>query len=513
MANCPDYLAIWLGITRAGGIVALVNPNLTGASLAHAVNIAGPKHLIFGAKFEGSVIGVHPLLLNRPSCWVYGKGHHDFPQIDLESARFSAKKLEQSEAELPLATDRALYIYTSGTTGLPKAAILDHFRLMQWAYWFAGLMNTRATDRLYNPLPMCHSIGGVVAIGSVLVNGGSVVLPERFSTSRFWDDIVNWDCTLFPYIGELCRYLVNSPSHPKETAHRVRLCCGNGLRGDVWEAFVRRFGIPQILEFYAATEGNVSLYNCDGKRGAIGRIPAFLAHRFPIALIQLDTANKAPLRDRNGYCLRCGVDEVGEAIGEIRDESGNLGNRFLGYTDPEASSRKVLKNVFVAGDRWFRTGDLMRRDRRGYFYFFDRIGDTFRWKGENISTTEVATVIEGASGVSEAVVYGVSIPGSEGRAGMAAIVVAEDLNLGLLRRYIHENLPKHARPLFLRIRTALDITATFKPRTQDLRQEGYDPRTITDRIYFDDNALGAYVPLSFPLYSRIQSGRSHAHTA
>ena len=286
--------------------------------------------------------------------------------------------------------DRALYIYTSGTTGLPKAANVSHFRLMQWSHWFAGMMDTRPNDRMYNCLPMYHSIGGVVAIGAPLVNGGSVVIRERFSASHFWDDVVEWNCTLFQYIGELCRYLVNSPPHPREAEHRLRLCCGNGLRPDVWEEFKRRFRIPQILEFYAATEGNFSLYNCEGKPGAIGRIPSFLAHRFPMALVKFDIETGEPIRNEEGFCIRCSANEVGEAIGKILDGGSSPGSRFEGYTDKEASDRKILRNVFMNGDAWFRTGDLMRRDENGYFYFVDRVGDTFRWKGENVSTTEVA---------------------------------------------------------------------------------------------------------------------------
>ena len=245
------------------------------------------------------------------------------------------------------------------------------------------------SDRMYCCLPMYHSIGGVVAIGAALVAGASVFIRERFSASRFWDDVADRDCTLFQYIGELCRYLVAAPPHPREQAHRLRLACGNGLRRDVWEAFQSRFGIPQILEFYAATEGSFSLYNAEGKPGAIGRIPSYLAHRFPVALVKFDVDTGAPARGPDGFCVRCAPDEPGEAIGKIAAGVG----RFEGYTDAEASAKKVLRNVFAEGDAWYRTGDLMRRDRAGFFYFVDRVGDTFRWKGENVSTGEVEEVI------------------------------------------------------------------------------------------------------------------------
>jgi fatty-acyl-CoA synthase len=329
-----------------------------------------------------------------------------------------------------------------------------------------------------------------------------VVLRERFSASDFWDDIVEWNCTLFQYIGELCRYLVNSPPHPREAEHRIRLCCGNGLRAEVWEDFKRRFRIPQILEFYAATESNVSLYNCEGKPGAIGRIPSFLAHRFHVALIKCDIETGEPVRNAEGFCIRCSVNQVGEAVGKIPEDSSSPGSRFEGYTDEEASDRKILRNVFVKGDAWFRTGDLMRKDAGGYFYFVDRVGDTFRWKGENVSTTEVAEAISGCPRVLEAVVYGVTMPGAEGRAGMAAVVVSQDFDLIAFRQHLAQRLPEYARPLFLRIRGEVETTSTFKPKKRDLMREGYDPAIIADTLYFNDHVRQAFVELDAALYER-----------
>src|SRR5216683_5221713 len=398
MPNCPEYLAIWLGITRIGATVSLVNTNLVGAALEHSIGIVAPKHIIVGAELLDGFATALPRLGPGIGCWTYGDGSHGLLRIDLAIEEGSGAAPQSSEYQAPSIWDRALYIYTSGTTGLPKAAAVSHFRVMQWTQWFAGLIDARPADRMYNCLPMYHSIGGVVATGAVLVNGGSVVVRERFSSSRFWDDIAEWNCTLFQYIGELCRYLVNSPPHRREAEHRLRLCCGNGLRQDVWEEFQRRFRIPQILEFYAATEGNFSLYNCDGKPGAIGRIPSFLAHRISVALVRFDIETGEPIRNEGGFCIRCSANEVGEAIGKILDGS-SPGSRFEGYTDKEASDRKVLRNVFVDGDAWFRTGDLMRRDESGYFYFVDRVGDMFRWKGENVATTEVSEALCAFPGV------------------------------------------------------------------------------------------------------------------
>jgi fatty-acyl-CoA synthase len=509
MPNCAEYMAIWLGITRVGGIVALVNTNLAGNSLAHSINIVAPMHVIVGAELIDAFAAVLPRLAPGAKCWMHGPGNHGFPRIDHEIERIAGDRLHNSEYQPPSIVDRALYIYSSGTTGLAKAANVSHFRLMQWSHWFAGMMDTRSSDRMYNCLPMYHSIGGVVATGATLVNGGSVMLRQRFSASRFWDEIVEGNCTLFQYIGELCRYLVNSPPHPRETEHRLRLCCGNGLRPDVWNEFKRRFRIPQILEFYAATESNFSLYNCEGKPGAIGRIPSFLAHRLPVALVKFDIETGEPIRNQEGFCIRCSADEVGEAIGKILDDGASPGGRFEGYTDKEASGRKVLRNVFVNGDAWFRTGDLMRRDEKGYFYFVDRVGDTFRWKGENVSTTEVADTISAYSGVIEAVVYGVTIPGTEGRAGMAVLVVSQDFDLIVFRRHLAERLPEYARPLFLRIRGEIETTATFKPKKQDLAREGYDPVVTADAIYFNDRVSQSFVQVDAMLYERLQTGKVH----
>jgi len=374
---------------------------------------------------------------------------------------------------------------------------------MQWSLWFAGMMDVVPSDRMYCCLPMYHSIGGVVVTGAALVAGASVFISERFSASRFWDDIADRDCTLFQYIGELCRYLAAAPPHPRERAHKLRLACGNGLRREVWEAFQSRFAIPQILEFYAATEGSFSLYNAEGKPGAIGRIPSYLAHRFPVALVKFDVELGEPARGPDGFCVRCAPDEQGEAIGKLAAGAG----RFEGYTDASASAKKVLRNVFAKGDSWYRTGDLMRRDRSGFFYFVDRIGDTFRWKGENVSTGEVEEVIAACPGVVEVAVYGVAIPGAEGRAGMAVIVPGDGFDLAQLRQHLAQRLPDYARPVFLRIRDGIALTGTFKPQKQQLALEGYDPAAIGDDLYLDDRARGAYIRLEAALHRRIQDGK------
>jgi fatty-acyl-CoA synthase len=383
---------------------------------------------------------------------------------------------------------------------------MNHYRLMLAGHAFAGVMATRPSDRMYDCLPMYHTAGGLVATGALLVNGGSVVIREKFSAREFWDDIERWNCTIFQYIGEFCRYLLNSPPHPKETTHRLRLACGNGLRPDVWHDFKRRFGIPHIIEFYAATEGNVSMFNFEDKEGAVGRIPWFLESRFPTKVVRFDIDLQQPIRDPQGFCIECAPEEAGEVIGKILKDASKPGARFEGYATKAETEKKILHDVFVKGDSWFRTGDLMRKDQDGYFYFVDRIGDTFRWKGENVSTTEVEETIGQFPGVEETNVYGVSIPGRDGRAGMAALVVNGSFDLTALRKHLASSLPDYARPLFLRIRGEMDVTSTFKQKKIDFVAQGFDPAATTDPIFFDDPAAKAFVRIDRALHDRIRDG-------
>jgi fatty-acyl-CoA synthase len=301
--------------------------------------------------------------------------------------------------------------------------------------------------------------------------------------------------------------LVNAPHQELETAHALRIACGNGLRPEIWERFQSRFRIPRILEYYASTEGNFSLYNCDGQPGAIGRIPAFSAQRLSVALLRFDVQSGEPLRNGAGFCETCAVNEVGEAVGLIPEEAGARIGRFEGYLDQEASARKVLRNVFKSGDSWYRTGDLMRRDERGFFYFVDRVGETYRWKGENVSTAEVLTALTANRGVLDGVVYGVAVPQTDGRAGMAALVVAADFDLTAFHADVAQRLPSYARPVFVRVLAALETTGTFKPRKQELMAEGFDPEKIHDPVYFDDPRSGAYTPLDAALYAQITAGQ------
>lgn len=503
MPNHPDYVAIWLGISGTGAMVALLNTNLHGDALVHAIGVVGATHIVVDASLEETLAPVIGQLPCRLSVWTYGAGKH-WPRIDRAIEHVSANRKFGSPT--PSLADPALLIYTSGTTGLPKAARVSHRRIMEWSAWFAGMLEVTPDDRVYNCLPMYHSIGGVVAIGAMLVDGASVLIRDRFSATQFWDDVADGDCTLFQYIGEICRYLTESPEHSRETAHRLRLCYGNGLRGDVWEAFQRRFRIPGILEFYASTEGNVSLYNCEGRPGAIGRIPPFLAHRFPVTLIRSDPNTGEPLRGTDGLCQRCAPDEPGEALGRISGPDEGHGKPFEGYTDPDASRRKILRDVLAKDDAWFRTGDLMRRDKTGFFYFIDRLGDTFRWKGENVSTEEVAGSLRACTGVADVAVYGAKVGHREGRAGMAAIVPDGQLDVDALYCMIRKRLPEYAQPLFLRFCPAIATTSTHKPIKTTLQQEGFDPGLTDDPLYVRDRREGRYRRIDSALHEQIVSG-------
>ena len=504
MPDGPDTIAAWLGITKVGGVAALINSKLVGQSLAHCLNVADADHIILAKSLADVFETAIPQLKRPPKIWFHGHVAAD-ASIDVALANIDGAPLSSAERRGITINERALLIYTSGTTGLPKAASISHRRILNWGGWFAGLTNAAPDDRLYNCLPLCHSVGGIVAPCSMLAAGASVVLAEKFSIERFWRDIVRHDCTLFQYIGELCRYLLKAPPSERERGHRLRLACGNGLRGDIWEAFQARFAIPQILEFYAATEGNFSLYNVEGKPGAIGRIPAFLAHRFPAAIIRVDAELGTPLRGADGLCIACARGEAGEAMGRI-GTANDAGGRFEGYTDAGETEKKILRNVLAPGDAWFRTGDLMTLDDGGHFRFVDRLGDTFRWKGENVATSEVNQAVVQCPGVVDAATYGITLPGTDGRAGMVAIVTGENFDLGELRHHLAHQLPAYACPVLVRVCATLDSTETFKQKKHELVREGFDPARVQDPLFFLDVDSGCYRPVDAEAYAGLMNG-------
>jgi fatty-acyl-CoA synthase len=506
MHNRPEYLVVWLGVTRAGAVCALLNTHLTGTSLAHCLNIVAPKHIIVGADLLEALESAMPHLDTEVRIWVHGAPHDDPRSMEAALEGFRQAALSREERRPVSQEDPCLFIFTSGTTGLPKAANVNHYRVQAIMNGFSGATNAQADDRVYVCLPLYHTSGGVLAPGTVLTVGGSVVIRNGFSASAFWSDVVRHECTMFQYIGEMCRYLLNSPVQPDEGRHKVRLCCGNGLRPDIWDAFKSRYKIPDILEFYAATESNVALINFDGQPGAVGRIPFYLRHKLVTEVIRFDIEAGAPLRNDSGHCIKAAPNEVGEVIGKVINDPNKPAQRFEGYADARETEKKILRDVFEDGDVWFRTGDLMRRDERGYFYFVDRVGDTFRWKGENVATSEVAETLTVFEGVNHVNVYGVSVPGQEGRAGMAVLVAEEGFDLGAFHRYVSAHLPAYARPLFLRLRDEVEVTTTFKQKKVELVEQGFDPGEVSDPLYFDDQDMQAYRVLDQALYEKIAGG-------
>jgi fatty-acyl-CoA synthase len=501
MANRVEYLAIWYGLSKVGVVTALINNNLVGEQFRHCLDISGATHVIADA--EGAVVfeACRDKLARGVVLWTLGEAQGE--QRDLVKALKSCSALRPDRAirEGLTARDVVLLIYTSGTTGLPKAARVTHMRAQLYMRGFAASTGAGKDDRVYITLPLYHATGGLCGTGSVLLNGGEVVLRQRFSARHFWDDVVAEGCTMFVYIGELCRYLVNQPPQPGESQHRLRLAFGNGLRPEVWEQVLTRFQIPEVLEFYGATEGNVSMFNFDGRIGAIGRVPFYVRRRFNIRLARFDVETERPVRGPDGRCQEAGPGEIGECIGQIQPDARA---EFAGYADRAASERKILHDVFQAGDRWFATGDLMRQDEDGYFYFVDRVGDTFRWKGENVSTSEVAQQLAVIPGVQEATVYGVKVGDLDGRAGMASLVVGPDFDIARVAEALDAQLPAFARPVFIRLQPQMEVTGTFKYRKMDLVEEGFDPANVRQPLYV--RGTKGYQKITKATFDKIRSG-------
>ena len=504
MENRPDFLCCWLGLFKAGLSVALINTNQRGQALAHSIEIVGAKHVIAGAELADGLAEADAFFTARPLCWAQGGAQDHMRDLDAALAIVSAAPVDKTARQGITTKDRAFFIYTSGTTGLPKAANFSHMRMLFMMTGFIGALFPKAGDRIYNPLPLYHATGGICAVGIAFMSGGAVILKRKFSLNEFWSDIHRYDATLFVYIGELCRWLLNAPPGPHERDHHIRAITGNGLRPEIWKRFQDRFAIPRIVEFYGATEGNVSMLNYDGTMGAVGRVPDYLEWLLPTRVVRFDIEHEMPIRGPDGLCAECGPDEAGEALGRI---SMRAGRNFEGYTKAADTEKKILRDVFTKGDAWFRTGDLMRRDNHGYFYFIDRIGDTFRWKGENVATSEVAEALSAIPGIREANIYGVKVPGADGRAGMAALVVDGGFDITSLAERLEGHLAPYARPVFLRLQPQIEVTGTFKQRKVDLVREGFDPSVIPDPLYWFDPATRRYERLDSAHYADIAEDR------
>ena len=484
MLNRAEYIAAWLGFAKVGVATALINTNLTGHALAHCLSISNASQVVTDEDCWKRVEDARALSGRNLMLWVLGLKDED----EADERRSLDKPVRSGSSVRPARSarsgltnrDTAMFIYTSGTTGLPKAARITHARARTYMRAFAGATGATDKDVTFNVLPLYHSTGGLVGVGPALLSGGKLVLRKRFSATTFWPDVKASGATLFVYIGELCRYLVNCPENPDERSHKLRLAFGNGLRPDVWSEFQKRFAIPDILEFYGSTEGNVSVFNFDGKPGAIGRVPGFLRKQINFRLVRFDVDSEEPMRGAHGLCQLARAGEVGEALGQISDD---IRHAFSGYADKAASEKKILRDVFVRGDRWFRTGDLMKQDSEGYVYFIDRIGDTYRWKGENVSTAEVEQRLADAPGVQEVIAYGVPVPGHEGKAGMVALVMDGKFAPRSFADWVDQELPVYARPAFVRLIRSADTTGTFKYKKTDLMADGFDPDKIEGVLY------------------------------
>ena len=499
MENRPEYLSSVTALAKLGAVTAAINTNLQSESLVHCIRNSNAKKILVGAECFSSIRDILPQIdLDLSDIYVdthwedQDSSSQDFSQTHNLNELVKTSSAKEPPVVALHSDDDLFYIYTSGTTGLPKAAKVTHYRWYT-AFLGAGLfsLQLKPTDILFCPLPLYHSNGLLVAFASALGSGSTLALTRRFSASRFWDQIQESKATCFIYIGELLRYLVNQPTRPNEVTHRLQRIIGNGLRPDIWTAFQERFKIPQILEFYGSTEGNIFTINQDNTPGSVGKV--LLKSSDNTAIVEYDTETDTHPKGDDGFLKQCAPSQAGELIGKIKKLTP-----FQGYTSTEASRQKILTDVFEKGDQYFRSGDLLQRDAQGNFYFVDRIGDTFRWKGENVSTQEVQEVLTQMDAIDLVNVVGVQIPTTDGRAGLAAVVLKPSRTFDPKAFYQHvcKRLPNYAQPTFVRICQELEVTGTFKLKKTDLRKEGYDPRKTFDPLFYRDDANACYAPIT-----------------
>ncbi|WP_267897910.1 long-chain-acyl-CoA synthetase [Nocardia suismassiliense] len=453
MTNRPETLFVVLASVKLGATVGLLNHNQRDHVLAHSFGLLNSVLNVIGEECKEALDSLSETLANTLSA------------NDLRVAAESAAATDPPVCAEITAKERAFLIFTSGTTGLPKASVMTHLR---WTKSMAGLgglgIRLHGNDTLYCCLPLYHNNALTVALSAVVCAGGTLALGRQFSVSRFWDEVIREQATAFIYIGELCRYLLNQPAKPTDRQHRVRLAVGNGLRPELWDEFKQRFGINRIVEFYSASEANVAFINAFSVDRTAGFGP------LPYAVVQYDEETGKAKRDNNGRLRRVGTGHVGLLLSKVTDRSP-----FDGYTDKEASEAKLLRDGFQQGDVWFDTGDLVRDQGWHHIAFVDRLGDTFRWKGENVATTEVEGALTRSDTIAEAVVYGVDVPGTDGKAGMAAVTLSPDAEFDgkAIAELAYRQLPGYAVPLFIRVVDELAQTSTFKSRKVELRKQGY----------------------------------------
>ncbi len=503
MENQPDYIAFWAGMAKIAVKTALINSNLAGAGLAHCLKVVSCRGVVMNPELAGQFESARALTALDLGAFVLGGAAPGLTRIDAAVDAMPGTRPDRSARAGVKGAEVALYIYTSGTTGLPKAAKITHVRARGLMRVFVDATDARRSDRIFLTLPLYHATGGMCGVGTAFNAGACLILRRKFSATQFWQEAIDSDATMLVYIGELGRYLMNQPASALEKQHSITKGFGNGLRGDVWAEFVERTGIKRLVEFYGSTEGNVNFFNLDGKIGAVGRIPRLLRNKIKGRIVKFDVETEEPVRGPDGLCIEADIDEAGEAVGPITSEPRQ---RFDGYNDEAQSRKKILRDVFEKGDVWFRTGDLMKMDKDGYIYFVDRVGDTFRWKGENVSTSEVEIAISAVPGVTHAIVYGVKAPGHDGRAGMAAIAPRQGIDLKRLWRHLSATLPSYARPVFLRMQGEVETTGTLKYRKVDLVAQGFDPSKTGDPLFVADWESGGYVPIDAAMFARLTSG-------
>lgn len=504
MENRPEFIWHMFALHKLGAVSSLINTHGQGEVLAHALRICAPKRIVIGSEIWEPFSAIRGQLDGIAQDAIDADMDDENPaSVDVP---VFGQRVAEASSENPAETgthklaDHAAYIYTSGTTGLPKAAVIRHHRFFRGGrVWSGAAFRYAPDDVLYNCLPLYHSNSVLLATSSAVTAGVTMALSRKFSRTRFWEEIRTYGATSFIYIGELCRYLMNAEPTVNDRAHKVRVISGNGLRPDIWDAFQRRFGIDRIAEFYGATEGNCITINLFGKVGSVGRLLPGMT------LARWDEESQSFVRDSRGYCIKCKPGEAGILLGKIRPRG-----EFDGYQDKSASEKKIVRDAFEPGDAWFNTGDLLRADRLGNLFFMDRLGDTFRWKGENVATSEVQEQLSKWPSVHEVNVYGVQVPATEGRAGMAAMVLAHGARFDAAAFHSHVTaaLPSYSRPLFVRIMPELQTTGTFKHKKADLQKEGFDPARVRDPLYFLDPQKNAYVPLDAALYETIARGET-----
>ncbi|XP_028258164.1 very long-chain acyl-CoA synthetase [Parambassis ranga] len=506
MGNEPAFVFTWLALAKLGSPVALLNHNIRTKSLLHCFNCCKAKVLIAASELKEAVEDVLPSLMEQGVTVLLMAKHCDTPGIEA----FTDKVDEASDTSLPRSlrshitfNSPAVYIYTSGTTGLPKAAVVNQNRLLT-ALAILSSNGVLPSDIIYVNLPLYHTAGFLIGFIGSIETGSTIILKRKFSASQFWDDCRKYNVTVVQYIGEVMRYLCSTPKRDNDKDHKVRLAIGNGVRAEVWREFLNRFGNIHVREFYASTEGNVGFVNYVGKIGAIGRVNFLHRNLFPYTLVKYDTERDEPIRDANGLCVEALKGETGLLVSKITDIAP-----FVGYAqNEEQTERKRLRNVLKKGDLYFNTGDLMRIDKDNFIYFQDRVGDTFRWKGENVATTEVSDILTISDCLEEANVYGVQVPGHEGRIGMAAVTVKKGLQFDGSKLYKHvaSYLPSYARPRFIRIQNAVEVTGTFKQMKMKLVEESFDTGRIQDPLYILDDSVKSYTPLTAQVHSSIITG-------